>query len=99
MQGNYSVRELNAHIRQMFERDTSLQDVWVEGEISGFKRAEPSGHCYFTLKDGKSQIDCAMWRSNAQQLVILPKDGDAVLAHGAVSIYEERSKFQLYVDR
>src|SRR5262249_44512061 len=77
----------------------SLQDVWVEGEVSGFKRAEPSGHCYFALKDGKVQIDCAMWRSSAAQQPILPKEGDAVLAHGYVAIYEERSKYQFYVDR
>jgi len=99
MQTSYSVRELNAHIRQMFERDDSLQDLWVEGEVSGFKRAQPSGHCYFALKDGKVQIDCAMWRSSAEQQVTLPKEGDAVIAHGYVAIYEERSKYQFYVDR
>ncbi len=98
MQSSYSVRELNSHIRQMFERDASLQDVWVEGEISGFKQA-PSGHYYFTMKDGKVQIDSVMWRSAAQQQPILPKDGDKVQAHGTVSIYEERSKYQFYVDR
>lgn len=99
MESTYSVRELNAHIKRLFERDDSLQDVWVEGEISGFKRAEPSGHCYFTLKDGKSQIACVMWRSNAQMLALLPKDGDAALVHGSVTIYEERSTYQLYADR
>ena len=99
MQSSYSVRELNAHIRQLFERDDSMQDVWVEGEVSGFKRAQPSGHCYFALKDGKAQIDCAMWRSSADQQVTLPKDGDSVIAHGNVSVYEERSKYQFYVDR
>ena len=99
MQSTYSVRELTAHVRKLLERDDILQNLWVEGEISGFKRAEPSGHCYFTLKDGKAQIDCAMWRSNAQQQLTLPKDGDAVLAHGSVTIYEERSKYQFYVDR
>ncbi|HVU13399.1 MAG TPA: exodeoxyribonuclease VII large subunit [Phototrophicaceae bacterium] len=99
MQSSYSVRELTAYIRRMFEGDNRLQGLWVEGEISGFKKAEPSGHCYFTLKDGKAQIDCAMWRSNAQQMVKLPKDGDAVIAHGNVTIYEERSKYQFYVDR
>ncbi len=98
MQSSYSVRELNAHIRQMFERDDALQDIWVEGEISGFKQA-PSGHYYFAMKDGKVLIDCAMWRSSAQQQPILPRDGDAVLAHGYVAIYEERSKYQFYVDR
>ncbi len=99
MQAAYSVRELNAHIKALFERDDDLQDIWVEAEVSGFKRAEPSGHCYFTLKDGKSQIACVMWRSSAQQQAVLPKDGDAVIVHGAVTTYEERSTYQLYVDR
>lgn len=99
MQSAYSVRELNAHIKALFERDDDLQDIWVEAEVSGFKRAEPSGHCYFTLKDGKSQIACVMWRSSAQQQAVLPKDGDAVMVHGAVTTYEERSTYQLYVDR
>ncbi len=99
MQSTYSVRELNAHIRRLFERDEDLQDLWVEGEVSGFKQAQPSGHCYFTLKDGKTGIACVMWRSSAQQLAVLPRDGDAVIAHGNVTIYEERSTYQLYVDR
>ncbi len=99
MQSTYSVRELNAYIRRLFERDEDLQDVWVEGEVSGFKQAQPSGHCYFTLKDGKTQIACVMWRSSAQQMAVLPRDGDAVLVHGSVTIYEERSTYQLYVDR
>ncbi len=99
MQLAYTVRELNARIRSLFERDYDLQDLWVEGEVSGFKRAEPSGHCYFNLKDGKSQIACVMWRSSAAQQAVLPKDGDAVMAHGAVTTYEERSTYQLYVDR
>lgn len=99
MQIAYTVRELNSRIRQLFELDDDLQDMWVEGEVSGFKKAEPSGHCYFNLKDGKSQIACVMWRSSAAQQAVLPKDGDAVMAHGAVTIYEERSTYQLYVDR
>ncbi len=99
MQTTYSVHELNTHIRSLFDLDDHLQDIWVEGEVSGFKQAMPSGHCYFTLKDGKAQIDCAMWRSSAAQQAVLPQSGDAVLAHGYVTIYEERSKYQLYVDR
>src|SRR4051794_21392804 len=99
MESTYSVRELNAHIKRLFERDDALQDIWVEAEVSGFKRAEPSGHCYFTLKDGKSTIACVMWRSSAQMMVTLPRDGDAVLVHGSVTTYEERSTYQLYVDR
>ncbi len=99
MQSSYTVRELNARIRRLFERDEDLQDLWVEGEVSGFKQAQPSGHCYFTLKDGKTTIAAVMWRSHAQQMATLPRDGDAVLVHGSVTIYEERSTYQLYADR
>lgn len=98
MQTSYSVRELTGHLRQLIERDRDLQNVWVEGEISGMKRA-PSGHYYFALKENEVKIDCVMWRSTAQQQTTIPSDGDAVLAHGSVTIYDQRSSYQLQVDR
>jgi len=93
----YSVSQLTAYIKSLFQRDSTLQDVWVEGEVSNFSRAA-SGHCYFTLKDERAALSCVMWRSQAEWLLSLPRDGDAVLAHGYVSIYEVRGIYQLYVD-
>ena len=97
MTDTYTVYELTATIRDLFELDPRLQDVWVEGEISNFKRAA-SGHLYFTLKDDKSELACVMWRSQAAFLPFEPQHGDAVLAHGRVTVYEARGQYQLYCD-
>jgi exodeoxyribonuclease VII large subunit len=94
----YTVSQLTAHIRRLIEREPELNDVWVEGEISNFSRAS-SGHCYFTLKDASSQIGCVMWRSVVPKQDYLPVDGDLVLAHGRVGVYEAGGRYQLYVDQ
>lgn len=93
----YSVADLSAYIRQMFETDEGLQDVWVTGEISNMTRAS-SGHWYFTIKDSQSQLKCAMWRSSAERQSFVPQNGDAVMTHGRVSVYEPRGEYQLYAD-
>ncbi len=67
----WSVSELTAYIREMFELDYRLQEIEVTGEISNFTRAA-SGHLYFTLKDGAAQIKCVMWRSQAERLRFRP---------------------------
>lgn len=93
-----SVGAITAYIRQKFEADLSLQDVWLEGEISNWKRAA-SGHIYFTLKDAQASIRCVIWRSQANRLVYLPqRDGEAVVAHGRISVYEAGGSYQFYVD-
>lgn len=92
-----TVSELNAYLREMLDADEALRDIWVQGEISNFSRAS-SGHCYFSLKEGGAVIRAAMWRTYVGRLIALPKDGDAVLAHGRISFYEPRGELQLYVD-
>lgn len=93
----YTVSQLTGYIRRLFEDDAELCDVWVEGEVSNFGRPA-SGHCYFTLKDAGAQIPCVMWRNVANAQSYLPVDGDMVLAHGKVSVYEQGGRYQLYVD-
>lgn len=93
----WSVAELTAYIRELFDIDYRLRSVHVEGEISNFVRAR-SGHLYFTLKDEQAQLKCVMWRSSAERLSFLPEDGDAVVAQGRVSVYEAGGVYQLYVD-
>ena len=94
----YTVSQLTAHIGRLIDRDTALSDLWLEGEVSNFTQAS-SGHCYFTLKDGGAQIRCVMWRSDARRQSYLPSDGDQVLGHGRVGVYEVRGVYQLYVDQ
>lgn len=93
-----TVSQLTGYIRRLFEDDAELCDVWVEGEVSNFSRPS-SGHCYFTLKDAGAQLGCVMWRSVANTQDYLPADGDLVLAHGRVSVYEAGGRYQLYVDK
>ena len=94
----YTISQLTAFIRALIESEPALGDLWVEGEVSNFSRAS-SGHCYFTLKDAGAQIGCVMWRSTLLVQRYLPANGDQVLAHGRVGVYEAGGRYQLYVDR
>ena len=93
----YTVSEVTAYIKALFEQDPLLEDVWLSGEVSNFKQAT-SGHCYFTLKDSQASIKAVIWRTAAAR-INLPRDGDQVTVHGYVSVYEQSGAYQLYVDR
>ncbi len=90
----YTVSELTLEIKHVLE--TSFPRLWVEGEISNFKR-HTSGHLYFTLKDEHSQISCAMWRFRANNLLFQPEDGMKVLVEGDLQVYERGGNYQLIV--
>jgi exodeoxyribonuclease VII large subunit len=91
----WSVRALVTDLRQHVEADYA--DLWVEGEISNC-RAAPSGHVYFTLKDGEAQLPVVLFRRQAQLLRFQPQDGLAVLVRGRVSVYESRGQLQLIAE-
>lgn len=94
----WSVSELTDYIKELFEIDFRLRDLEVSGEISNYVRAR-SGHLYFTLKDEAAQLKCVMWRTSAERLRFPLQDGDAVVVHGRVSVYEASGAYQLYADR
>ena len=91
----WTVRALVTDIRQQVE--TNYTDLWVEGEISNCRPA-PSGHIYFTLKDGEAQLPVVLFRRQAQLLRFRPADGLAVLVRGRISIYESRGQLQLIAE-
>nr|WP_227538049.1 exodeoxyribonuclease VII large subunit [Marinobacter vulgaris] len=90
-----SVSELNHQARHLLE--ASFMQVWVEGELSGFSRPS-SGHWYFSLKDRKCQIRCAMFRGFNQRVRDIPKEGEQVRIRGKVTLYENRGDFQIIVE-
>ena len=90
-----SVAELLRSVRDTLERRFPL--AWVRGELSNLSRA-PSGHCYFTLKDGAAQVDCVMFRSRAAALDWEPRDGMQVEVRALPTLYEPRGRFQLTVE-
>ena len=93
----WTVTDITRHLRQLFESDPELQDVWVQGEISNISRPA-SGHIYFTLKDRESALRCVIWKKDAARLRFAPLDGAEVEAHGRIGIYEVSGQYQLYAD-
>jgi exodeoxyribonuclease VII large subunit len=90
----YSVWQLNREVRELLE--SGLGRIWVEGEISNLARP-PSGHLYFSLKDARAQVSCALFRNVASRLGFNPENGTQVLIRAEVSLYEARGNFQLIV--
>ncbi|MFQ5795104.1 MAG: exodeoxyribonuclease VII large subunit [Candidatus Bipolaricaulia bacterium] len=88
----YTISRLNREARELLE--SHLSHLWIEGEISNFKRAA-SGHMYFTLKDENSEIDAAMFSHLNSRLDFEPEDGMSVLAYGTLTIYEPRGRYQI----
>lgn len=93
-----TVTDLTRYLRQLLESDVNLQDIWVQGEVSNLSQPS-SGHLYFTLKDSGASLRCVMWRNSVISQSYIPRDGDQIEAHGAVSIYEAGGQYQLYADR
>jgi len=94
-----SVSQLSYYLKDLLETNDILQDIWVQGEISGYRMIYSSGHCYFTLKDAEAQLLCVFFksarlRSSTPEL----RDGMAIAANGRISFYERDGKLQLYVD-
>lgn len=91
----YSVSKLNNDIRRTLEQ--GFDNVWLVGEVSNFA-APGSGHWYFTLKDEKAQIRCAMFRGNNQRAKVRPQNGVQVLVRARVTVYAPRGDYQLLVE-
>ena len=91
----YTPSELNHEARLHLE--AGFGRVLVEGEISNMSRPA-SGHIYFSLKDEKAQISCALFRSNAYGMNFKPENGMLVQARGRVSLFEARGNYQLIAD-
>ena len=92
-----TVSQLTFHIRRQLEDDPTLQDLWVDGEISNLSRPA-SGHIYFTLKDKNASLKCMMWKPDAARLRFHLQDGMAIEAHGRITVYEPQGTYQLAVN-
>lgn len=91
----YAVSELTAEARIVIEERFPL--LWVEGEISNFRRPG-SGHWYFSLKDDRAQLRCAMFASRNRFVRTPIRDGMRIVIRARLSLYEGRGDFQAIVD-
>jgi exodeoxyribonuclease VII large subunit len=94
----WTVSRLTFYIRRLLEENETLQDVWVQGEISNLSRPA-SGHVYFTLKDSSAALKCVMWKTSASRLTVPLQDGKAIEVHGRIGVYEVSGQYQLYADQ
>lgn len=92
----FQVSDITREIRTVLE--LSFDDIWVVGELSNFKR-HSSGHIYFSLQDQGASLSAAFFRQANRFLNFFPKDGDQVLVHGRIGVYEPRGSYQIIVDR
>ena len=92
-----TITELNNYIKNLFERDSFLCNVWIKGEISNFK-FHSTGHLYFSLKDDGSVIRAVMFKGSASKLVFVPENGMKVVAHGRITSFVRDGQYQIYID-
>ncbi|MGI6071014.1 MAG: exodeoxyribonuclease VII large subunit [Blautia sp.] len=95
MNNVYSVGQVNAYIKNMFDQDFMLNRIYVQGEVSNCKY-HSSGHIYFSLKDETGSISCVMFAGQRKGLAFSMKNGDKVVAGGSMSVYERSGSYQLY---
>jgi len=92
----WSVSEVNALIQSLLDGDERFSGIYVRGELSNYK-IYPSGHHYFTIKDGEATLKAVMFRREASRLRFRPENGMKVIALGRVTVYPRDGAYQLYV--
>ncbi|MDK2808297.1 MAG: exodeoxyribonuclease large subunit [Clostridiales bacterium] len=91
----YSVSQVNGYIKNLFARESILQQIYVKGEVSNCKY-HTSGHIYFTLKDEKGQMACVMFAGQRNGLSFRMSEGQSVIVLGSIQVYERDGKYQMY---
>ena len=91
----YTVKQVNAYIKNMFTQDFMLNRLYVKGEVSNCKY-HPSGHIYFSLKDESGTIACVMFAGSRSGLSFRMQEGQQVVVLGSVSVYERDGRYQMY---
>ena len=92
----WTVSELSAALKRTVE--DAYGYVRVRGEVSGFKGASPSGHCYFRLKDDKAVLEAVIWKGVFGRMRVKPEEGLDVIAQGKLTTFAGSSKYQIVID-
>jgi exodeoxyribonuclease VII large subunit len=94
--GEQSVTEISQALKRTLE--DRFGHVRVRGEISGFRGAHSSGHCYFALKDEGAKLDAVIWRGAFTKLRSKLQDGLEVIATGKITSYPGKSNYQIIIE-
>ena len=91
----FAVSEVNGLIKDLIDGTPQLSGLYIRGELSNYK-IYPSGHHYFTLKDGQSALRCVMFKSSAVKLRFRPENGMQAVVFGRISVFPRDGAYQLY---
>lgn len=91
------VEQVVRFLRELFDSNALLQDLWVQGQISNVTKSA-QGHHYFTLKERDCQLNCVLFRQAMDPTLVAPINGMAAIVHGRITVYETRGVFQLVAD-
>lgn len=94
--GEFTVTEISHALKRSIE--DRFGHVRVRGEISGFRGAHSSGHCYFSLKDEGAKIDAVIWRGSFNRLRAKLQEGLEVIASGKLTSYPGKSSYQIIIE-
>ena len=94
----FTPSQVNQYIKSFMDRDRLLSGLLVRGELSNYK-TYPSGHHYFSLKDGEGSLRCVMFRGDAASLRFRPQNGMQVVAAGRITVFPRDGQYQLYCTR
>ena len=92
--GIFTVSELNRAVKEYLEGTRAFKNIYIQGEISNITYYK-SGHLYFTLKDNKSSVKCAVFRYMIKGVPTDLKEGDQVKLLGSATLYEQGGSFQI----
>ena len=95
MRNVYTVKQVNAYIKNMFTQDFMLNRIYIKGEVSNCKY-HTSGHLYFSLKDESGTIACVMFAGQRSGLSFRMQEGQQIIVLGSVSVYERDGRYQVY---
>src|SRR5882757_783081 len=92
----FTVTELSSALKRTVE--DNFGHVRVRGEITGFRGAHSSGHCYFALKDEGAKIEAVIWKFAHARMRFKPQEGLEVIATGKLTTYPGSSKYQIVIE-
>lgn len=88
-----SVKQLISYIKTVFTNEPFFQRIYVEGEISNYKKNYR--YSFFDLVEGDNLISCVQWEDDNIEY----KNGDRVYVTGALRIFANASKYQISVQK
>ncbi len=88
----FTVSQVSERLKNVVQ--SQFRSVSIRGEVSGLKTSS-IGHKYFNLKDDQSLINAVCWRGTPLPFDL--EDGIELVCTGSISIYQQRSTYQLNV--